>query len=177
MRVSSIIVLFILFRVGSSISQDSLIIRECDLGRTLAKRTNLLTLQTTYSKTGLYNGLTWHSDFYKGVMVNMSLATKFRHLVLGKFTPLVSLGVGYDVLRNREKLKFIPGFRGQLITSRLSQNSVANNLEMLVGYTFIWGNRFRFVQGSYYGLGNESSSNFNVLYSSFVVHIGFGYAF
>ncbi len=158
-------------------SQDSIVKRACDFNSMQAKRTTPLTLQSAYGKTGLYAGLGWNSNFHKGWNVNMSLASKIRHLGLKKFTPLISMGLGYDVLQKNWKVDLVPGLKGQLVTSRLSETSIVNNVEMLFGYEFVLGDRYRLVQGAYYGLGYEGSEKSSVNYSSFLIHIGFGYVF
>lgn len=177
MKIFALIVISVLLSLGFSSAQDSLVTNDNELQILSLKKENSITLQSTYAKTGLYAGLAWNSKLYKGLQMNMSLATKVRHLSLNKFTPLVSVGIGYDLFRKKSKLDVVPGIRGQLITSRLTQNSTVNNVDILLGYEFVLGNRFHFLHGAYYGFGHEDSENINIKYPSFLIHIGFGYVF
>ncbi len=158
-------------------SQDSIVKRACDFNMIQVKRANALTLQSAYGKTGLYAGLAWNSNFHEGWNVNLLLSTKIRHLGFNTFSPLVSMGLGYDVLKENWKVDLVPGLKGQLVTSRLSEASTVNNIEMLFGYEFVLGDRYKLVHGAYYGLGYEGSKKYSVNYSSFLIHIGFGYVF
>jgi len=177
MKLVFVLLVLLFFPMSFLNAQDSLIISDCNLDVLPLKKKNAISLQSSYVKTGLYAGLAWNSNFHKGWNVNMSLSSKIRHLSLRKFTPMISLGVGYDILKDNWKIDLVPGFKGQLVTSRLTETSVVNNVEMLFGYEFVLGDRYKLVQGAYYGFGHESSENFNVRYSSFLIHIGFGYVF
>ena len=172
----SVIALF-LFLFSSILAQDSVIVRNCNYNLQQARSTSTITLQSSYAKTGIYAGLAWRSNLYNGFQMNMSLASKVRHLGLNKFTPLASIGLGYDLFRKNYTVDLVPGIKGQLISSRLTKSSSVNNLELLFGYEFIFGKRFQLIQGAYYGFGHEDSENFNVNYTSFLIHIGFGYVF
>lgn len=176
MKIYCLVLVFVLLMMSSLFSQDSLINRDLDFNATQDEKTNTFALQSAYAKTGLFAGILWNSTFHKGWEVNMSLTTKVRHLSLNKFTPMISLGLGYDLFKNNLKVDFVPGLKGQMVSARLTESSIVNNVEMLFGYEFVLGEKFKLIQGAYFGLGHEDSQNFNIPYTSFLIHIGFGYA-
>lgn len=152
---------------SSLIAQDSL---STDLDNTLA-------LQGTYAKPGIYAGLNGSSNLYKGLVMNVSLGLNVRLLNYGEFSPLIAIGLGYDVLRKYPRLTLSPGIKGQHISSRISDKNHIRNTEFLIGYEFEYGKKYKLIQGAYYGFGREDAANTSVDYQSYLIHLGFGYAF
>jgi hypothetical protein len=138
---------------------------------------NTFAVHGIYSKTGIYTGVSGSTDLYKGILFNTSISANLRHLNFGVFTPLVAVSLGFDVLRKYPKITFTPSIRGQLISSRLDSDNRINTTELLVGYTFEYGERFKFVHAGYYGLGQEKSALTSANYISYLISFGIGYAF
>lgn len=150
-----------------STAQDSL---SNDLNNTLA-------FQGTYAKSGIYAGVSGSGNLHKGWVMNVACGLNVRHFSYGEISPLIAIGLGYDVLRKNTQFRLSSGIKVQHISSRISDVNHVKNIEFLFGYEFEYGKKYKLIQGTYYGFGRENSANLSVDYQSYLIYIGFGYAF
>ena len=163
------ILLLLIFNLGIffSTAQDSL---SSDLDNTFA-------FQGTYAKSGIYAGFSGSGNLYKGWGMNVACGLNVRHFNYGEISPLIAIGLGYDVFRKHSQFTLSPGIKVQHISSRISDVNHVKHIEFLLGYELEYGKKYKLIQGAYYGFGRENSANLSVDYQSYLIHIGFGYAF
>jgi hypothetical protein len=128
-----------------------------------------------------FTSLQINGELYKSISFESALGVGFRTTVLqGRLFPQFSVGVGYNLLRNSsEKLSLSPMINARISSYRLSPLTRLNYTEVMPGYSFMWGNRLRLVQSTFFGRGWENLQNEGntISFWSFSVNLGVGYVF
>tara|TARA_B100000508_G_scaffold118450_1_gene98527 strand:- start:41620 stop:42096 length:477 start_codon:yes stop_codon:yes gene_type:complete len=129
------------------------------------------------NRSGVFVGISGATKLSRSVLLNADISINIRKAALNSFNPLIGLGVGYECAKKRTKFSFAPGIKLQLSSLRLNDASNIYNSDALIGYSMAIGDRFRFIQSLYAGVGHEDSPNFNLFYASYLIQIGVGYRF
>lgn len=97
---------------------------------------------------------------------------------LHRFHPRFSLGVGFDVFKNKTNLNFGPKIHSAISTYKLSKNERLSYSDGNVGYFLSYGKQWIFVHQASVGRGVEHQldSDFSFFYWSFNITFGLAYA-
>jgi hypothetical protein len=145
-----------------------------------SKKGVLLSTNAEMSKLNFFHNIQINTELYDVLSIESSVGVNANKTYFQQsFAPQFSLGMGYDLLKNTKRWKLIPMIKSRTTMIDLSQNTRLNYLEGYLGYSLIYGGKWYFTHGAFFGRGVEffKSIDSQVHFWSYSVNLGLGYEF
>ena len=154
----------------SLLSQDSI----------QSKKSIVLSMNAEMSKLNFFHNIQVNTQLYSFLSLEASVGVNVNKTYFQRsFAPQFSIGIGYDLLKSKNRWKLIPMIKSRTTMIDLSENSRLKYLEGSVGYSLAYGEKWYGTQGAFIGRGKEwyNTIDSQVNYWAYSLYLGFGYEF
>lgn len=132
------------------------------------------------SKLDFFHNLQVNTELYSFLSLEASVGVNVNKTYFQRsFAPQFSLGIGYDLLKSKNRWKLIPMIKSRTTMIDLSESSRLKYLEGYFGYSLAFGEKWYVTQGAFFGRGKEwyNTIDSQVNYWAYSFYLGFGYEF
>ncbi|PHR47712.1 MAG: hypothetical protein COA32_07085 [Fluviicola sp.] len=165
--ITSLIAIFV---SNSPFSQDTI----------QSKNSIVLSMNAEMSKLDFFHNIQVNTELYNLLSLEASVGVNVNKTYFQRsFAPQFSIGIGYDLLKSKNRWKLIPMIKSRTTMIDLSESSRLRYLEGSVGYSLAYGEKWYVTQGAFIGRGKEwyNTIDSQVNYWAYSFYFGFGYEF